>query len=64
MLGEGAPAWAQVLPDEVQVYPGQDSTAVLVFNPPSDAAAGSGALPFAVRARSVVDEAISAVVGG
>ena len=64
VLGEGASDWAQVLPDEVQVYPGQDSTAVLVFTPPSDAVAGSGAFPFAVRARSVVDEETSAVVEG
>src|SRR5580765_122329 len=64
VLGEDVFAWAQVLPAEVQVYPGQDSTAVLVFNPPSDAAAGSGAFPFAVRARSVVDESVSAVVEG
>jgi hypothetical protein len=64
VLGEDVPAWAQVLPAEVQVYPGQDTTAVLVLNPPSDAAAGSGTFPFAVRARSVVDESVSAVVEG
>ena len=64
VLGEGASDWGQVLPDEVQVYPGQDSTAVLVFNPPSDAIAGTGAFPFAVRARSVVDEETSAVTEG
>ena len=64
VLGEDVPGWAQVLPAEVQVYPGQDSSAVLVFNPPSDAAAGSGSFPFAVRARSVVDESVSAVVEG
>ena len=64
VVGDGPAGWAQVLPDEVQVYPGQDSTAVLVFNPPSEAAAGSGSFPFAVRARSVVDEATSAVAEG
>ena len=37
---------------------------MVVFNPPSDATAGTGALPFAVRARSVVDESVSAVVEG
>jgi hypothetical protein len=64
VLGESASDWAQVSPDEVQVYPGQDSTAVLVFNPPPDAVAGVGAFPFAVRARSVVDAQTSAVVEG
>ncbi len=64
VVGDGPAGWAQVLPDEVQVYPGQDSTAVLVFNPPADAAAGSGSFPFAVRARSVVDEGTSAVAEG
>ena len=64
VIGPGAEGWGQVMPDEVQVYPGQETTAVLVFNPPSDAAAGSGTFPFGIKAASVVDDDTSVVAEG
>ena len=64
VLGDGPSGWSQVIPEELQVYPGQDASAVVVFSPPGGMATGSGAVPFAVRAVSVVDASTSAVIEG
>ena len=55
VLGEGVSEWAEVTPAEVQVYPEQEATAVVVFSPPAGNTTRSGTFPFAVRAESVVD---------
>ena len=57
VLGEGVSEWAEVSPPEVQVYPEQEATAVVVFSPPAGNTTRSGSFPFAVRAESVVDPA-------
>jgi hypothetical protein len=64
ILGEGVSEWAEVTPPEVQVYPEQEATAVVVFSPPAGNLIRSGTLPFAVRAESVVDADTSAVAEG
>jgi hypothetical protein len=64
VLGEGVGQWAEVSPPEVQVYPEQEATAVVVFSPPAGNTTRSGTFPFAVRAESVVDPAVSAVAEG
>src|SRR6478735_4427261 len=64
ILGEGVSEWARVTPPEVQVYPEQEATAVVVFSPPAGNLTRSGTLPFAVRAESVVDTDTSAVAEG
>ena len=51
-------------PAEVQVYPEQEATAVVVFSPPAGNTTRSGSFPFAVRAESVVDPDVSAVAEG
>ena len=50
--------------NEVQVYPEQEATAVVVFSPPAGNTTRSGTFPFAVRAESVVDSSTSAVAEG
>ncbi len=64
ILGEGVSEWAEVTPPEVQVYPEQEATAVVVFSPPAGNLTRSGTFPFAVRAESVVDADTSAVAEG
>ena len=64
VLGEGVSEWASVTPAEVQVYPEQEATAVVVFAPPAGNTTRSGTFPFAVRAESVVDPDTSAVAEG
>ncbi len=64
ILGEGVSEWAQVTPPEVQVYPEQEATAVVVFSPPAGNLTRSGTFPFAVRAESVVDGDTSAIAEG
>ena len=64
VLGEGVSEWAEVSPPEVQVYPEQEATAVVVFSPPAGNTTRSGTFPFAVRAESVVDADTSAVAEG
>lgn len=63
VVGEPA-AWAEIAPPEVQVYPDQSATAVVVFTLPSGATAASGTMAFGVRAQSVVDPAAAAVAEG
>src|SRR6478752_2798783 len=64
VLGEGVAEWSEVTPAEVQVYPEQEATAVVVFSPPAGNTTRSGTFPFAVRAESVVDPDASAVAEG
>ena len=64
VLGEGVSEWAEVTPAEVQVYPEQEATAVVVFSPPAGNTTRSGTFPFAVRAESVVDADTSSVAEG
>jgi hypothetical protein len=64
VLGESASEWAEISPDEVQVYPEQEATAVVVFSPPTGTTTRSGTFPFGVRAESVVDPSTSAVAEG
>ncbi len=64
VLGEGVGDWAEVTPPEVQVYPEQEATAVVVFSPPAGSTTRSGTFPFAVRAESVVNPETSAVAEG
>ena len=64
VLGEGVAEWSSVTPAEVQVYPEQEATAVVVFAPPAGNTTRSGTFPFAVRAESIVDPATSAVAEG
>ena len=61
-LGEGVAEWTSISPPEVQVYPEQEATAVVVFAPPQGTR--SGTFPFAVRAESVVDADVSALAEG
>lgn len=61
-LGEGVAEWTSISPTEVQVYPEQEATAVVVFAPPQGTR--SGTFPFAVRAESVVDADVSALAEG
>jgi hypothetical protein len=64
VLGEGVAEWAEVTPPEVQIYPDQEATAVVVFSPPAGTTTRSGTFPFAVRAESVVNPETSAVAEG
>lgn len=70
VLGEspeyGPPAWAQVYPPELKVYPKESATATLVFAPPSAASsiASSGRFPYGVRAVSTVSADRSGVAEG
>ncbi len=50
--------------DVVRVWPGKESTATVVFTAPAGSAGMAGRLPFAVLARSVVDESSSAAAEG
>lgn len=63
VLGDVA-GWAEVTPPEVQVYPQQEASAVVVVSPPAGSGSPSGTFPFAVRARSVVDPASQATEEG
>ena len=44
VLGEGVSEWSEVTPAEVQVYPEQEATAVVVFSPPAGNTTRSGTL--------------------
>src|SRR6187431_2935503 len=61
-LGEGVAEWTSISPPEIQVFPEQEATAVVVFAPPQGT--HSGTFPFAVRAESVVDASTSALAEG
>ena len=64
VLGPEASAWAEVVPPTVNVFPGEEATAVVVFSPPGGAAAASGTFPFGVLARSTESADVSAVAEG
>jgi hypothetical protein len=70
VLGEspehGPPAWAQLYPSEVKVFPKESATATLVFAPPgaASAVAASGSFPYGVRAVSTVSADRSGVAEG
>lgn len=64
VVGPGPSTWAEVIPPSVDVFPGSEATAVVVFSPPAGSAAASGVFPFGVRARSTEDPGSSAVAEG
>ncbi|MFJ3977796.1 hypothetical protein [Streptomyces sp. NPDC090021] len=60
VLGEAA-GWITVRPEAVNVFPGQDETAEVVFTPPRESGVGCGPKSFAVRVVSMEDTAGSTV---
>lgn len=64
VLGSQPSRWAEVVPPTVNVYPGAEATAVVVFSPPSGTGAASGTFPFAVKATSTESADASSVVEG
>lgn len=64
LLGAEPTRWAEVVPPSVDVYPGAEATAVIVFSPPASASAPSGEFAFGLRARSTEDPDASAVAEG
>lgn len=64
VVGPEPSKWAEVIPPSVDVYPGTEASAVIVFSPPAGSAAPSGVFPFGLRARSTEDPSSSAVVEG
>jgi hypothetical protein len=56
--------WWQVHPPELALYPGEDSTAVVVLTPPAEARAPDRPLPFGVRAISTLDSSRGVVEEG
>lgn len=62
--GGGPAAWAQVVPETVQVYPGETGSAVVVFAAPEGGEATTGRFGIAVRAVSTVSADSSAVAEG
>lgn len=63
MLGSEIVGWAAITPAEVQIYPEQESSAIVVFAPPATGVR-SGSFAFGVRAESVVDPNSASVVEG
>ncbi|TCM43716.1 hypothetical protein [Kribbella sp. VKM Ac-2568] len=64
VVGEQPIPWAEVLPPVLSVYPQQQETATVVFNPPAGPTGPGGTVPFGIRAKSQVDPSSSAVVEG
>lgn len=64
VVGTEPSKWAEVIPPSVDVYPGAEASAVIVFSPPPGATAQSGVFPFGLRARSTEDAGSSAVAEG
>ena len=62
--GEGPPAWAQVYPPELRVFPKETGTAVIVFAPPAAGASAGGKFAFGVRAVSTLDSERATVAEG
>jgi hypothetical protein len=54
VLGDARP-WTTVEPDQLNLLPGTDALARVVFRPPRSAAVPAGTVPFAVRAMSQED---------
>ncbi len=62
---DGPPgSWVRVEPPRVAVYPGQEGTAALTFEPPRDAGIPAGRTPFRLVARSVQQGGAAAVQDG
>ena len=68
VLGEtpdqGPPAWAQVYPPELRVFPKETGTAMIVFAPPPAGATAGGKFAFGVRVASSLDNERTAVAEG
>jgi hypothetical protein len=64
ILGAEPDRWGEVLPPKVDIYPGEEATAVIVFTPPAGTAAPSGTFAFGLMARSTEDPNSSAVAEG
>jgi hypothetical protein len=64
VVGSVAALWAEMVPPVVDVYPGEEAAAVVVFSPPATSQVSSGVFPFGVRARSTENPEDSAVVEG
>ncbi|TDU87712.1 sporulation related protein [Kribbella voronezhensis] len=64
VVGEQPIPWAEVTPPVLSVYPQQQETATIVFNPPTGPTGPAGTVPFGIRAKSQVDPLNSAVVEG
>jgi hypothetical protein len=68
VLGEtadqGPPAWAQVYPPELRVFPKETGTASIVFAPPTASGNAGGKFPFGVRVASTLDSERAAVAEG
>jgi hypothetical protein len=63
VIGDAA-AWAQVQPPELNLLPGADATAQVVFSPPRNSEVPAGPVPFGVRVMSQEDPAGSAIEEG
>jgi hypothetical protein len=64
VVGEQPIPWAEVTPPVLSVYPQQQETATVVFNPPTGPTGPGGTVSFGIRAKSQVDPSNSAVVEG
>jgi hypothetical protein len=53
--------WATIHPEQVRLFPGHDSEAVISFHPPADDPPLAGLVPFAVKATPVDDPANTTV---
>jgi hypothetical protein len=61
ILGAEPARWAEVVPPSVDVYPGEEATAAVVFSPPSGPLAPSGVFAFGLLAISTENPDDSAV---
>ncbi|GAB2603247.1 fibronectin type III domain-containing protein [Kribbella endophytica] len=64
VVGEQPMPWAEITPAVLSVYPQQQETATVVFNPPTGPTGPGGTVAFGIRAKSQVDPSNSAVVEG
>ncbi len=64
VLGAQPSQWAEVVPPTVNVFPGEEATASVVFSPPTGTGAASGVFPFAVKATSTESADASTVAEG
>jgi hypothetical protein len=63
VLGDARP-WVTVEPAQLNMLPGSDALAQVMFRPPRSSAVAAGTLPFAVRAMSTEDPAGSTIEEG
>ena len=52
VVGEQPIPWAEITPAVLSVYPQQQETATVVFNPPTGPTGLAGTVPFGIRAKS------------